>query len=305
MKNKVPKVRNKRQENKEREHGPYGKLIDQIKKNKTAFVVYCVMRVIVVGVIVRCAFEGRWESVFVGMLALILFLLPPFIERTFHLTLPTTLEVLVFAFVFCAEILGEIGCYYMKYPFWDTMLHTVNGFMFAAFGFCLVDIFNRNKRFRFELSPVFLAIVAFCFSMTIGILWEFFEFSGDLLFATDMQKDFVIPRVSTVTLDPTVSNTPVVIRDIVSTQIFTADGQCITVDGGYLDIGLIDTMKDLFVNFIGAVVFSIIGYFYVRHKGKGKIANRFIPIVHTVEEEEKQAEIASNAALTEGEKKQT
>lgn len=259
---------------------PYVRLVDQIRQNKVAFVVYCVMRVIVIGVIIRCAVQHRWESVFVGVLALILFLLPPLVERTFHLTLPTTLEVLVFAFVFCAEILGEIECYYMRFAFWDTMLHTVNGFMFAAFGFCLVDIFNRNKRFRFELSPIFLSIVAFCFSMTIGILWEFFEFSGDALLATDMQKDFIIRQVSTVALDATNSNTPVVIRDIVSTQIQTANGQVITIEGGYLDIGLIDTMKDLFVNFIGAIVFSVIGYFYVRHKGKGKIANQFIPVVH-------------------------
>ncbi len=259
---------------------PYVRLVDQIRQNKVAFVVYCVMRVIVIGVIIWCAVQHRWESVFVGVLALILFLLPPLVERTFHLTLPTTLEVLVFAFVFCAEILGEIECYYMRFAFWDTMLHTVNGFMFAAFGFCLVDIFNRNKRFRFELSPIFLSIVAFCFSMTIGILWEFFEFSGDALLATDMQKDFIIRQVSTVALDATNSNTPVVIRDIVSTQIQTANGQVITIEGGYLDIGLIDTMKDLFVNFIGAIVFSVIGYFYVRHKGKGKIANQFIPVVH-------------------------
>lgn len=259
---------------------PYVRLVDQIRQNKVAFVVYSVMRVIVIGVIIRCAVQHRWESVFVGVLALILFLLPPLVERTFHLTLPTTLEVLVFAFVFCAEILGEIECYYMRFAFWDTMLHTVNGFMFAAFGFCLVDIFNRNKRFRFELSPIFLSIVAFCFSMTIGILWEFFEFSGDALLATDMQKDFIIRQVSTVALDATNSNTPVVIRDIVSTQIQTANGQVITIEGGYLDIGLIDTMKDLFVNFIGAIVFSVIGYFYVRHKGKGKIANQFIPVVH-------------------------
>lgn len=280
---------------------PYVRLVDQIRQNKVAFVVYCVMRVIVIGVIIRCAVQHRWESVFVGVLALILFLLPPLVERTFHLTLPTTLEVLVFAFVFCAEILGEIECYYMRFAFWDTMLHTVNGFMFAAFGFCLVDIFNRNKRFRFELSPIFLSIVAFCFSMTIGILWEFFEFSGDALLATDMQKDFIIRRVSTVALDATNSNTPVVIRDIVSTQIQTANGQVITIEGGYLDIGLIDTMKDLFVNFIGAVVFSVIGYFYVRHKGKGKIANQFIPVVHPVEDNPPADEGKADKVNAEGE----
>lgn len=143
----------------------------------------------------------------------------------------------------------------------------------AAIGFALVDILNRSKRITFQLSPVFLAVVAFCFSMTIGVVWEFFEFSMDMFFNLDMQKDTIVHSISSVMLDPTNSNVPVGIDNITDV---TVNGKSLGL-GGYLDIGLIDTMKDLLVNFIGAVVFSIIGYFYVKNRGKGRFAKGLIP----------------------------
>ena len=104
----------------------------------------------------------------------------------------------ILLFIFAAEVLGEISAYYTTYPYWDTMLHTLNGFLCAAVGFCLVDLFDRSERFSLTLSPVFMAIVAFCFSMTIGVLWEFFECSMDRIFLFDMQKDTVVTAISSV-----------------------------------------------------------------------------------------------------------
>ena len=118
-----------------------------------------------------------------------------------------------------------------------------------------------------------MAIVAFCFSMTIGVIWEFFEFGMDTLIGYDMQKDTVVHTIRSVTLDPAGRNVPYVIKDITETAV---NGQELGL-GGYLDIGLIDTMQDLIVNFIGAVVFSVIGFFFVKNRGKGKVAWRFIP----------------------------
>lgn len=158
------------------------------------------------------------------------------------------------------------------------MLHTLNGFLCAAIGFSLLDILNRNERLTFSLSPVYLAVVAFCFSMTIGVLWEFFECTMDQLFLLDMQKDTIVHSIGSVMLDPTGGNTPVAIHNITDVIVVTADGSQHPLGlGGYLDIGILDTMKDLFVNFIGAVVFSFIGYFYVKNRGKGSFARRFIP----------------------------
>ena len=236
---------------------------------------YVVLRLMVLAVLVLSLINRRFENVFVCALTLVLFLVPAFFQKNFGIELPTTLEIIIMLFIFAAEILGEIGAYYVKVPLWDTMLHTTNGFLCAAVGFSLVDLLNRNNRFKFHLSPLYLSIVAFCFSMTIGVLWEMFEFGADMLFATDMQKDFVVTRISSVALDPTLSNKAVVIDNIADVSV---NGEPLGL-GGYLDIGIIDTMKDLIVNFVGAVVFSIIGFFYVKSRGKSKFAKKFIPTI--------------------------
>jgi len=254
-------------------------LVAQIKEHKATFAVYVVLRLMVLAVLVLSLVNRRFENVFVCALTLVLFLVPAFFQKNFGIELPTTLEIIIMLFIFAAEILGEIGAYYVKVPLWDTMLHTTNGFLCAAVGFSLVDLLNRNNRFKFHLSPLYLSIVAFCFSMTIGVLWEMFEFGADMLFATDMQKDFVVTRISSVSLDETLSNKAVIVDNI--TEVFV-NGEPLGL-GGYLDIGIIDTMKDLIVNFVGAVVFSIIGFFYVKSRGKSRFAKRFIPTVSVSE----------------------
>ena len=172
--------------------------------------------------------------------------------------------------------MGEINSYYTKIPYWDTMLHTINGFLMAAIGFTLVDIFNRSERFSVKLSPLFLAIVAFCFSMTVGVLWEFFEFAADTYLHMDMQKDWIVHEINSVMFNPDGLN---IVEHVKIDSLIVNGEDWIAKYGGYIDIGLIDTMKDLIVNFIGAVVFSIIGFFYVKSRGQGKFASAFIPRV--------------------------
>ena len=250
-----------------------------LRAKPTVAAVYLVLRALVIAVMIAQFFNGNFENVFLCGLTLVLFLLPTIFERRLRIDLPDTLEIIIMLFIFAAEILGEISAYYTTFQGWDTMLHTLNGFLCAAIGFSLVDMFNRNDRFSLSLSPIFMAIVAFCFSMTIGVLWEFFECGMDQLLLLDMQKDAVIHEISSVMLDPAGGNTPTAIRGITDV-IVVAGGQEISLGlGGYLDVGLLDTMKDLFVNFIGAVVFSIVGYFYVKSRGRGKFASRFIPQV--------------------------
>lgn len=265
---------------------PHG-VREALRAKKGAVVtVYIVLRLAVTIVLIAQFIKGNFENVFLCVLTLILFLVPTFIERKIHVDLPDTLEIIIMLFIFAAEILGEIQAYYITFPYWDTMLHTINGFLCAAIGFALVDILNRSERFSIQLSPLFLAITAFCFSMTIGVLWEFFECTMDQFFFLDMQKDTVVHTISSVMLDPAGGNHPTAIRNITDVIVVTADGtQRVLGLGGYLDIGILDTMKDLFVNFIGAVVFSIIGYFYVKSRGKGRFARRFIPQVVRPEEE--------------------
>lgn len=276
------------------EKGVIGReLLENFKGERKAMsFVYISLTLIVIAVMISQFFIGNYENCFTCILTLILFLIPSFIDRKLKITLPHTLEVIIILFVFSAEILGEIRAFYIKFAWWDTMLHAMNGFLMAAVGVSMVDIFNRSERFKFKMSPVFVALVGFCFSMTIGVLWEFFEFSMDLLISTDMQKDTVIGAFSTVMLHDANENIPIVVKGIEDVILV---GENLTVDGvpaeaynmglgGYLDIGLIDTIKDLMVNFVGAVVFSVIGYFYVKGRGKGSFAKRFLPRIKTKSE---------------------
>lgn len=253
-----------------------------IRRQPAVFAVYVVLRLIVVAELVLSILRGEYESAFICLLVLILFILPFFIQQNFGIQLPTTLEIIILLFIFAAEILGELEGYFITYPNWDTMLHTTTGFLCAATGFALIDILNRNSRIKFHLSPIYVALAAFCFSMTVGVLWEFFEFGMDRLFHLDMQKDTVVQSITSVMLDPTNSNTPITIDGIHSVAV---NGNDLGFDG-YLDIGLYDTMEDLFVNFIGAVTFSVIGYFYIKHRGKGKLARAFIPTLSEQEEQD-------------------
>ena len=250
-----------------------------MKKKRNVAVVYWLLRLSVIAIMVAQFFNHNFENVFLCMLTLVLLLMPTIMERRLKIDLPNALEIIIMLFIYAAEIMGEIQAFYTTYRGWDTMLHTMNGFLCAAIGFCLVDLFDRSEKSSLSLSPKYMAIVAFCFSMTVGVLWEFFECAMDQLLFLDMQKDTVVNTISTVMLDPTGGNKPQIIRGITDVILVTDQGEISLGLGGYLDIGLLDTMKDLFVNFIGAVVFSIVGYFYVKGRGKGKFAKNFIPQV--------------------------
>lgn len=262
---------------------PSAKKLHLPYQHKATAILFLVLRFFVVLVMVRKLFLHEWESVFICVLTLFLFVLPSIASSILKITLPSVLEIIILLFIFSAEILGELNSFYIRIPHWDTMLHTINGFCCAAVGFALVDMLNRNKKFSLKLSPLYLAIAAFCFSMTIGVLWEVFEYSADTFFGKDMQKDTVVSAINSTMLDPTKSNKVVQISDISDVVIVHSDGseEALGV-GGYLDVGINDTMKDLIVNLIGAVVFSVIGYFYVKTKGKGKFAKEFIPQVESV-----------------------
>ena len=194
------------------------------KEKRSVTLVYILLRTSVFLVMLAQLFNRNFENVFLCVLTLVLFAMPSLLERKLDIDLPNTLEIIILLFIYAAEILGEIGAYYVTFPYWDTVLHTLNGFLCAAIGFSLLDILNRNSRVRFHLSPLYLAIVAFCFSMTIGVLWEFFECFMDQFFFLDMQKDTIIQNIGTILLDPSGGNSPVLLRDITDVIVVQADG---------------------------------------------------------------------------------
>ena len=270
------------------------------KSNKSRTIdvtIYIVLRTLVILVLIAQIINRNYENVFLCVLTLVLFLVPFWIDRRWNIKIPTFLEVMIFLFIFASEILGEVAKFYVYFKHWDTILHTMNGFLAAAIGFSLIDILNQSERFHLQLSPIFVAMIAFCFSMTIGILWEFLEFGYDSFANHDMQKDEIMTSISSVTLDETRSNKPVIIDNIQKTVIYSKNnsGEEVqtVINGGYLDIGLQDTIEDLFVNFLGAYAFSIIGWLYIHNRDKYKFAENFMPKRKSEKEiEESKAELA-------------
>ena len=271
---------------------------DDYRPKPIVMAVYWVLRFIVIVSLVLSCIRKDYESAWVCVLVLVLYMLPRIVQQNFHIELPSALEIIILVLIFAGEILGELRSYFIYFPHWDTLLHTTSGFVSAAFGYSMVDLLNRNKPQHIQLSPIYLALVSFCFSMTVGVIWEFFEFGMDNFFHMDMQKDTVIHAFSSVNLDPTASNIPVRVENITDVAV---NGTSLGL-GGYLDIGLYDTMEDLFVNFIGALTFSVIGYFSAK-SGKNSIAKNFVPVV--VPEEAPESEVGQTTTAEDTTEKNT
>ncbi len=258
---------------------------------RSSLAIYLILRFLVIVCMILQIIRGDLNNALLCLLSLVLLFAPLFIQNKYEITLPDGLEISIYLFIFSAEILGEINNFYGIIPHWDTCLHTINGFLATAVGFSLVDLLNKNSK-DINLSPFYLCLVAFCFSMTIGILWEFFEYGGDKFMKFDMQKDTLITNISSVYLNPDNVNKPIIVDNIGKTEIFDIDNKLLyVVDGGYLDIGLNDTMKDLFVNFIGALVFSIFAYIGLRNNKNSSVVKKFVP----TKEKRKIAESVKNS----------
>lgn len=247
------------------------KTVNSVKKSRrVTAAVYIIIRVITVAVLAYSLARGQWENAVTCALTLGLLLIPSFLERKMQIALPGIMEVMMISFVFAANIMGEISAFYEKIPQLDTALHAINGFICAGVGFGLINILNRTHRVR--LSPLFVVLFSFCFSMTAGTVWEFFEFGMDLFFGKDMQKDTLITSVHSHLLSGDGG-----VMDITDIRDTAVNGQSLGIKG-YLDIGLYDTMKDLMVNFVGAAVFNTAGYFYlIGRKKHTEFIRNFIP----------------------------
>lgn len=194
--------------------------------------------------------------------------------------IPNMLEIIIISFIFSSTVLGELSDFYGYFSMWDTILHALTGFLAGGVGFSLVYLLNKNTK-TMNLTPLLLAIVSFCFSMTVGVMWEFVEFSADHIFQLDMQKDSLVQQINSVELSKdgnTVHSIPNIEQTIVEYKDSAGNTEKYVISGGYLDIGIIDTMKDLFVNFIGALTFSIFGYLYSQNDyRKFTFIRNFIP----------------------------
>ena len=157
--------------------------------------------------------------------------LPSILWRRVRLEIPSNMLILYAIFLYCAIYLGEVRAFYYNVRNWDTILHTFSGAMLGALGFSFITSLNKTDRVPVNLSPVFVATFAFCFAVTLGVVWEIYEFTADGILHTNMQK-FGLE-----------DGTPFLGR-----------------------LALRDTMKDLIVDTIGAAVMSVIGYISLKHQ---------------------------------------
>ncbi len=165
------------------------------------------------------------------LLGIVVIHLPSILEKQFHFELPTALYLMYILFLYCAIFLGEVRDFYYRVPHWDTILHAMSSVMAGVFGFTVVAMLNRNERIAINMSPFFVALFAFCFAVTLGSLWEIYEYTFDGLLGMNMQK------------------------------FRTAQG---VVLAGHEALG--DTMKDIIVDTLGALFASIAGYVSLKAK---------------------------------------
>lgn len=171
------------------------------------------------------------------ILGIVVIHVPTILARRFRFELPVALYIMYMIFLYCAIFLGEVRNFYYVVPYWDVILHCFSSMMAGTFGFMVVSILNRDEHTSLNLSPIFVALFAFCFAVSIGCLWEIYEFAFDGVLGLNMQK--------------------------------------FMLEDGTLLIGreaLSDTMEDIIVDCIGAFVASVAGYISIM-KDKGWLTN--------------------------------
>ncbi len=177
------------------------------------------------------------------VLGIIAIHIPDIIQRRIRYRIPSFMVVMYIIFLYCAIYLGEVRNFYYHYHNWDAILHTFSGGMLGALGFSVVSLLNKSDGIPMELSPFFVALFAFCFAITTGVFWEFYEFTFDKILGLNMQK--------------------------------------FMLENGTMLIGreaLVDTMMDLVVDAIGAFVMSAIGYISIKYQGNFIKKMNFIKI---------------------------
>lgn len=136
--------------------------------------------------------QGRWLAATVTAGIIGVTLLPLVLGRRFAVQIPPEFEVLAVVFAYASLFLGEVHGYYIKYWWWDVVLHIGSGFLLGILGFLLVYVLNEVKSVDLHMRPRFVALFAFMFAVGMGALWEIFEFGMDQLFGLNMQKSGLV-----------------------------------------------------------------------------------------------------------------
>lgn len=166
----------------------------------------------------------QWLNAFLISVILTIIIAPVFLRRKIPFQIPIEFHIFIIVFIFLTLFLGEVRSFYERIWWWDIMLHMTSGLLLGVMGFLLVYALNEHDRIDVYLRPKFVALFAFLFAVSIGSLWELFEFFMDETFSMNMQK----PMLN----DPS---------------------------------GLTDTMWDLLMDVVGALIISSMGWWYLNH----------------------------------------
>ena len=251
------------------------KLIDGIKdeyKSKSLLVriIYLILSILVVVCLVREIIFGDNKNIMICIVVLVLFLIPSIIHSMFKISFSSYLEVMIYILIFSSEILGEVFGFYIHIKMFDTMLHILYGFVMSCIGFSLINILNSNRNI-FSFAPKVILLFTICYGVTTGAIWEIFEYSVDKIFKEDMQKDTIITEISSIKLNDNDDNK---VKTVEIESLIVNGTDYIEKYGGYVDIGLNDTMKDIIINLIGTILFSLFAGAYL--EGKGDFVSNFI-----------------------------
>lgn len=148
-----------------------------------------ILQVTMLAGLILSIFEQHWMNVALTASVLTLSMLPALMERRFNVSIPPEFELLAILFVFASLFLGEVRGYYLRFWWWDAILHTGSGLLLGLTGFLLVYILNQTDRIEIHLKPGFVALFSFAFAMAAGGLWEVLEFGMDSFFGLNMQKN--------------------------------------------------------------------------------------------------------------------
>lgn len=158
------------------------------ESSRVKFWFYLIYRILVLLALVLSVLYFDFLNILLSMLTLFLTFLPTIVKRRWHIHYPTEFEFVIMTFIFCSIVLGSIGSFYDHFPWWDIFLHTLSGVIIALIGFSMVYILNRGSIRKVSLSHSFVALFAFSFAISIGALWEIYEYSVDQLLGWNMQR---------------------------------------------------------------------------------------------------------------------
>ncbi len=208
--------------------------------------------------------EAAWMTLFVSSLSLLLTFLPHFIQRTYKVRLPGEIQLIIVGFIYAALFLGMAREWYARFWWWDSLMHGFSGVALGFAGFLILYVLYKSG--KLQASPFLIVLFAFCFAVALGAVWEIFEFGVDTFFGDNMQRA----------------------RFSIEKTAEYEDGsryrlQCLTTDYSFENVeeeevtrvAIYDTMWDMILNSIGALIASVSGYIYLK-KGEVFIFDKLI-----------------------------